>query len=199
MRITSSMVMIATLSFAFNTAAANAAHPQAAVAPAVAAALLGATPDLQYKLSAGDKIHVSVYGEDTLTGDYIITSAGNLTFPLLNNISASGHTVEELQSMLARALSDGYVNNAQVSIQVLAFLPFYILGEVAHPGAYPVTTGLTLQQAVAAAGGYTYRANLRRAFFKHADEASERPVNPRTDRNIFIQAGDTIRISERHF
>lgn len=155
--------------------------------------------DVQYTLSAGDKIHVIVFGEETLTGDYVLTSGGNLSFPLVGNIPATGKTVEQLQASLAKALSDGYVNKAQVSIQVVSFRPFYILGEVNRPGEYPVSTGLTLQQAVAAAGGYTYRANNHRAYLKRANETSEHLVDLDDNRTVVIRAGDTIRIVERHF
>lgn len=155
--------------------------------------------DVQYTLAPGDKIHVIVFGEDTLTGDYVITSAGNLTFPLVGNIKASDKTVEQLQGALAVALDNGYVNNAKVSIQVVSFRPYYILGEVNRPGEYPVSTGLTIEQAVAAAGGYTYRANPKRVYLKRADQAQEWLVDLTRGRSVIVRAGDTIRIPERHF
>lgn len=155
--------------------------------------------DNEYRLAPGDKIHIIVFGEDTLTGDYVVTSAGNLSFPLVGNILATDKTVEELQTTLAGALADGYVKNARVSMQVISFRPFYILGEVNKPGEYPVSTGLTLEQAVASAGGYTYRANTRRISVKHATEVSERLIDIRTSPPVIIRAGDTIRIRERHF
>jgi protein involved in polysaccharide export with SLBB domain len=155
--------------------------------------------DTEYRLASGDKIRVIVFGEETLTGEYVLTSAGNLSFPLVGNIPANNRTVEQLQADLTRALADGYINNPRVSIQVLSFRPFYILGEVNRPGEYPVSTGLTIQQAVAAAGGYTYRANTKRIFLKRANETQERLINLRAQPNLVVRAGDTIRISERHF
>lgn len=157
------------------------------------------TGNLEYTLSAGDKIHVIVFGEETLTGDYVITSGGNLTFPLVGNLPASGKTVEQLQAALSASLADGFVNNPRVSMQVVSFRPFYILGEVNRPGEYPVATGLTLEQAVASAGGYTYRANTRRAYVKRANETTERMFELRGGDTIVVRAGDTIRIGERHF
>lgn len=156
-------------------------------------------PDSEYRLAPGDKIRVNVFGEDTLSGDFSITSAGNLTFPLVGNVSATGQTVEQLQEALRIRLADGYVRDPKVSIQVVSFRPYYILGEVNRPGEYPASTGLTLEQAVAAAGGYTYRANTRSAMMKHATETVERPVELRGKVSIVIKAGDTIRIRERHF
>ena len=150
-------------------------------------------------MSAGDKLRVSVFGEETLTGDYVITSSGNLTFPLIGNLPASGKTVEELQVLIATALKDGYVNDPRVTIQVISLRPFYILGEVNRPGEYPVATGLTLEQAVASAGGYTYRANTKRAYVKRANQTDEELLDIRGGKPVIIRAGDTIRIRERHF
>lgn len=155
--------------------------------------------DDEYTLAPGDKIRVIVFGEETLTGEYVITSGGNLTFPLVGNLRVTDKTVEQLQTALAASLADGYVNNPRVSIQVISFRPFYVLGEVNRPGEYPVATGLTLQQAVAAAGGYTYRANLKRAFLKRANRTQEELMDLRNGKPIVIHAGDTIRIGERHF
>ncbi|WP_425228644.1 polysaccharide biosynthesis/export family protein [Sphingomonas sp.] len=174
----------------------------AAVTPAVtttAAPTPAAGSEDEYTLASGDKIHVIVFGEETLTGDYVITSGGNLTFPLVGTLRATDKTVEQLQTALTTALADGYINNPRVSIQVVSFRPFYILGEVNRPGEYPVSTGLTLQQAVASAGGYTYRANNRRAFVKRANETQERLIDLREGVPVVVHAGDTIRIGERHF
>ncbi len=171
----------------------------------VAVAATGPAPEaapqqVEYALAPGDKIRVIVFGEDTLTGEYVITSGGNLSFPLVGNLRATDKTVEQLQVALAAALGDGYINNPRVSIQVISFRPFYILGEVNRPGEYPVSTGLTLEQAVASAGGYTYRANNRRAFVKRATETKEQLLDLKNAKQaIVIRAGDTIRIPERHF
>ena len=167
--------------------------------PLASAEYATANQDTEYRLSSGDRIHVIVFGEETLTGDYVITSGGNLTFPLIGNLQAGNKTVEQLQAALSTALNDGYVNNPRVSIQVVSFRPFYILGEVNRPGEYPVSTGLTLQQAVASAGGYTYRANLKRAFVKRATQTQERLIDLGGNKTVIIHAGDTIRIGERHF
>ena len=177
----------------------TAACAHTSAAPLSAADYAAVGQDVEYTLSAGDKIHVIVFGEETLTGDYVITSGGNLSFPLVGSIKANSRTVEQLQTALIKALGDGYVNNPKVSIQVVSFRPFYILGEVNRPGEYPVSTGLTLQQAVAAAGGYTYRANTGRATLKRATDTTERLVELKGERTVVIRAGDTIRILERHF
>lgn len=178
-------------------AACTGSVQRSAPAPVTAAGTV--TSEDEYTLSAGDKVRVIVFGEETLTGDYVITSGGNLTFPLVGNLPATKRTVEQLQTALAAALADGYINNPRVSIQVVSFRPFYILGEVSRPGEYPVSTGLTLQQAVASAGGYTYRANNRRVFLKRANETQERLIDLRDGQPVVVRAGDTIRVGERHF
>ncbi len=170
-----------------------------AALPAASPATASAGAEQEYTLAPGDKIRVIVFGEETLTGDYVITSGGNLTFPLVGNLHATDKTVEQLQTAVAQALADGYVNNPRVSIQVVSFRPFYIYGEVNRPGEYPVSTGLSLQQAVASAGGYSYRANTRRVFLKRANETAEQLIDLREAGTIVVRAGDTIRIAERHF
>jgi protein involved in polysaccharide export with SLBB domain len=189
------LLMSLLLAASIMQAACSAAVPSQPVRTTQAAP----TQELEYTLAPGDKIRVVVFGEETLTGEYVITSGGNLSFPLVGNLKATDSTVEALQALLATALSNGYLNNPRVNIQVVSFRPFYILGEVNRPGEYPVSTGLTLQQAVASAGGYTYRANTRNVFIKHAIETKERLVDLRDPVTVIIRAGDTIRIGERHF
>lgn len=191
--------VLATALFLCTLFLSNCATPVALAAlPSMASAAATASGD-EYSLAPGDKIRVIIFGEDTLTGEYVITSGGNLSFPLVGNLKATDKTVEQLQTALASALNDGYLNNARVSIQVISFRPFYILGEVNRPGEYPVSTGLTLQQAVASAGGYTYRANSHRVFVKRANATEERLYDLRDPKPIIVRAGDTIRIGERHF
>lgn len=177
---------------------AQVATPARLDAPTGMSVPIGAD-DAEYRLAPGDKMHIIVFGEETLTGDYVLTSAGNLSFPLVGSIAATNTTVEQLQAALAAALADGFVKNPRVSMQVISFRPFYILGEVNKPGEYPVSTGLTLEQAVASAGGYTYRANTRRIALKRATETREGLIDLREAPSVVIRAGDTIRIKERHF
>jgi protein involved in polysaccharide export with SLBB domain len=184
------------LSLLIPSACVAASSSQVAPAPSAAAAV---STDNEYTLAPGDKVRVIVFGEETLTGEYVITSGGNLSFPLVGNMKVTDKTVEQVQVALAAALADGYVNNPRVNIQVISFRPFYILGEVNRPGEYPVSTGLTLQQAVASAGGYTYRANLKRAYLKRANDTEEKLLIVKSSGPVIIRAGDTIRIGERHF
>ncbi len=105
-----------------------------------------------YQLGPGDKLHITVYNEPTLTGDYSVSSAGAVSFPLIGDVPAQGVPIEELQSRLKQKLAAGYVNDPRVSVEVLNYRPYYILGEVMKPGEYPYSVGLDLVQAVATAG-----------------------------------------------
>lgn len=152
-----------------------------------------------YLLGIGDRIRITIYNETTLTGEYLVRGDGNISFPLLENIRAAGVQVPDLQTEIKERLADGYVLDPKVSIEVINYRPFYIMGEVARPGEYPFSMGLTLQNAVAVAGGYTYRANTRRVFLKRVEDPKEILINISDGRPLPIMPGDTVRIGERFF
>ena len=164
-----------------------------------APALAGPGPELPYQLGPGDKLRIIVFGEQTLTGEYSVTAAGQISFPLIGNVAATGKTIEELQEALRTTLAGGYLRDPRVSAEIINYRPYFILGEVAKPGQYDYSVGLTLEQAVAAAGGFTYRANTRRVYVKHALETNERLVNLRATPWLRVRPGDTIRVAERFF
>jgi polysaccharide export outer membrane protein len=110
-----------------------------------------------YRLAPGDRLRITVFNEVSLSGEYSLTPAGNVAFPLIGLVHAEGKSIEDLQDAITAKLAAGYVNDPRVSAEVILFRPYYILGEVNHPGAFPFAVGLTLDQAVAAAGGFTYR------------------------------------------
>jgi polysaccharide export outer membrane protein len=164
--------------------------------------LLSAEPgraDDPYALGAGDKLRIIVFGEQTLTGEYTVTGAGQLSFPLIGNVPAVGRTVEQLQDDLRARLAAGYLRDPRVSAEIIDYRPYFILGEVTKPGQYQFSIGLTIEQAVAAAGGFTYRANTRRIFVKRALETAERLVDVRSTPSLLVRPGDTIRVAERFF
>ncbi len=154
-------------------------------------------PPGSYRLGAGDKVRVIVFGEDQLSGEFEVSGAGALAMPLLGEIQVVGLTTAEVQERIATGLREGYIRDPKVSVEVLNYRPFYILGEVGKPGEYPYTDKLTVMNAVATAGGFTYRADVRRVYIKHAGEADER-VYP-LDSATTVAPGDTIRIRERYF
>jgi polysaccharide export outer membrane protein len=154
--------------------------------------------DATYHLGAGDKLHITVYNEPSLTADYGISAAGNISFPLIGNVPAKGITIESLQVDLHNRLAEGqYVKDAHVTVEVLNYRPYYILGEVTKPGEYPFSVGLRLEQAVAAAGGYTYRANRGTIYLRRSEDAKERAVKLRSQ-PLHVMPGDTIRVGERY-
>ena len=151
----------------------------------------------EYRLGAADKVRVNVFGEEALTGEFLVGGSGKISLPLIGEVQAAGLTIAELQEEIANALRQGYINEPRVSAEVLNYRPFYILGEVNKPGEYPYTNNLTVLNAVATAEGFTYRADTRRVYIKRADGVGEQafPLTTATQ----VAPGDTIRIGERFF
>lgn len=151
---------------------------------------------VEYRLGAGDQIRITVFNEPDLTGPFTVGSQGSIAYPLVGSIRAGGLTVPEFTQALQSALA-GYLRNPSVAVEVTNYRPFFILGEVQRPGTYPYSANLTVPNAVATAGGFTYRANRARVFIRHANENVERsyPLTVATP----VLPGDTVRIGERLF
>lgn len=149
-----------------------------------------------YRISAGDKLKVTIFDEKALTGEYGIGDGGVLAMPLISAIDANGKTTSQLADLIGAELKNGgYVLSPRVSVEVLEHRPFFILGEVAKPGEYAYASGLTLDQAVAKAGGYTPRADRVTIQIKRQDWPSARRV--RLDgSSLMIAPGDTITVRE---
>ena len=150
-----------------------------------------------YALDSGDKLRVVVFGQDGLSASYAVDTSGNITMPLIGAVHARGHTPAQLQAAIAAKLKQGYVREPHVAVEVETYRPFFILGEVTLPGQYPYVPNMSVETAVAIAGGYTPRA------FKYRIEVS-RPVNGLIERKVVsaaypVRPGDTINISERWF
>lgn len=150
----------------------------------------------EYQLGPGDELRVTVFGEPELTGGYTVGSRGTIAYPLVGEIEAVGLTIPAFTDRLRTALS-AYVRQPNVSIEVANYRPFFILGEVQRPGTYPFSANLTVPNAVATAGGFTYRANRNRIFIKHANEEAERSYPLTTSTPVL--PGDTVRVGERLF
>lgn len=151
----------------------------------------------EYRLASGDKVHIEVFGESNLSGDYIVAPDGDITLPLAGQVAASGQTIPQLRQSVVTTLSHGYVQNPNVTISSVDLRPFYILGEVNKPGRYSFEPNLTVMAAVATAQGFTYRADLSDVYIRHARDASEKQYDLTS--TLAVQPGDTIRISERYF
>lgn len=163
-----------------------------------AAAVSSNLPTYAYALSGGDRVRVVVFGDPALGGEFTIDGSGTIALPLIGNVEVSGLTAGQLQKRIVTQLADGYLKDPRVAVEVLSTRPFYILGEVNRPGQYPFANGLTVDAAVAQAGGYTYRAKTSKVLIKHAGETSEFILYDVTAKTR-VAPGDTIRIKERWF
>jgi protein involved in polysaccharide export with SLBB domain len=176
---------------------AGAEAPPASSPPAVEAATDALDAAEGYRLDTGDQIKVTVFGEPNLSGTFQVDGTGLISMSLIGEVSAKNKTVRQLQRDIETRLKDGYLRDPQVSAEVMTFRPFYILGEVNRPGEYPYTDGLTVMNAIASAGDFTYRADKRKIVIKSVDSDRERTVDltPTTQ----VRPGDTIRVKERFF
>jgi polysaccharide export outer membrane protein len=180
---------------------AFAASPQPAyVAPAPAVYARPVEPvryDSAYHLDAGDKLRVVVYGQEGLTNTYAIDAAGSITMPLIGAVQARGRTPEGLAGAIAGRLRNGYIREPSVAVEVEAYRPFFILGEVAAPGQYPYVPNMTVESAIAIAGGFSPRAKRDVVTLTHtAANGSGRYVVPL---GTSISPGDTVFVGERWF
>ncbi|AAK22156.1 conserved hypothetical protein [Caulobacter vibrioides CB15] len=186
--------MLAAVVFMMVSTSNGVAHAQVGSEPAPFA---GAAQAVDYLLGPGDKVRVTVYGEESLSGEFFVAGTGLMSLPLIGEIKVGGMTVGQFQTAVQDKLKDGYLRDPRVSAEVLTFRPFYILGEVEKPGTYPYTSGLTVLNAVATAGGFTYRADKKIVYIKRNGDASE--IKGELKPSTLVSPGDTIRIGERFF
>ncbi len=150
-----------------------------------------------YRLGSGDEIRVTVFGHKDLSGDFTVDGSGLVALPLVGNIRAGGLVVRDFERNIIRALKPDYLKNPRVSAEVLNYRPFYIIGEVKKPGSYPFVNGMSVVNAVALAGGYTYRARENRLLIIRATDTS-RTKQP-ADHDTAVLPGDVIEVPERFF
>jgi polysaccharide export outer membrane protein len=150
-----------------------------------------------YVLGPNDRIRLKVYGEADISGEYEIDSNGQVSIPLAGHIKAADLTTKQLERSITSALAKGIVRDPRVNVEVALYRPYYILGEVKKGGEYPYRLGLTVMDAVASAGGFTYRANENKVYLRRSG-ASVEEVHA-LDAPIPVFPGDNIRIPERYF
>jgi polysaccharide export outer membrane protein len=161
------------------------------------AAVVSPGYEAPYTLDSGDKLRVVVYGQDGLSNSYAVDAAGNITMPLIGAAPARGHTPAQLSGEIAAKLRNGYIREPHVAVEVEAYRPFFILGEVTFPGQYPYVANMTVETAVAIAGGYTPRAFRQTVdVSRPSGEGPTRLVAPVT---APIRPGDTVVVTERWF
>jgi protein involved in polysaccharide export with SLBB domain len=151
----------------------------------------------EIQLEAGDKLRVTVFGEDKLSGEYQVNTAGYVSLPLAGSVKVSGMTGPQLERALEEKFKGPYLRNPRVTVEVLTYRPFYVLGEVQKPGEYPYRTGLNVLSAIAIAGGATYRANTSKVLIQRSGskQLSEFPQSP----TVAVMPGDLVRVPERYF
>ncbi|SOC85888.1 polysaccharide export outer membrane protein [Ensifer adhaerens] len=178
-----SLALTAPLAACNTTAPASGAFNQSLVAP--------------YRLDSGDRLRITVFDQPSLTNTYNVDQSGYVAFPLIGSVAARGKTLQELEVTIASQLRKGYLRDPDVTVEVDRYRPIYVMGEVGQPGQYSYAPGMTVQNAIAAAGGFTPRA-------LHSSADITRKINGRvlTGRVAItdaILAGDTIYVRERLF
>jgi polysaccharide export outer membrane protein len=170
----------------------------AGCAPGGSLPLLKDPASAAYLLGPGDQLHMITFGDADLSGDFNVSDAGRLDLPLIGSFPAAGKSTEALAADIAAALRDRKIlNDPHVSLEVTAYRPIFVLGEVKNPGSYPYQPGMTTLTAVAVAGGYTYRAfdsyaEVVRNAGGHAEDGRVMPDST-------ILPGDVVRVLERNF
>jgi polysaccharide biosynthesis/export protein len=165
--------------------------------PVVYAAPMPMAYDAAYKLDAGDRLRIVIYGQEGLTNTYAIDAGGSITLPLIGAVPARGRTPAGLAAEITGRLRNGYIREPSVAVEIEAYRPFFILGEVAAPGQYPYVPNMSVESAVAIAGGFSPRAKRDRVTLTHTDGGgSTRVVVPL---GTPISPGDTVLVGERWF
>jgi polysaccharide biosynthesis/export protein len=167
---------------------------------AMASTLPAPTPvayDSAYRLDAGDKLRVVVYGQEGLTNTYAIDAGGSITLPLIGAVAARGRTPAGLAAEISAKLRNGYIREPSVAVEIDSYRPFFILGEVAAPGQYPYVPNMSVESAVAIAGGFSPRARRDHVTLTHVDgSGASRFVVPL---GTSLGPGDTVFVGERWF
>jgi polysaccharide export outer membrane protein len=150
-----------------------------------------------YLLGPGDRLRIKAYSDEQLNGEYEVNSSGYVSIPLAGEIKAAGLTTRKLERAIVARMKGKIARDPKITVEIATYAPFYIYGEVKKAGEYPFRPGLTVADAVATAGGLTYRANESKIYLRRADKPTEQVVT--LDRPVRVFPGDNIRVSERMF
>lgn len=150
-----------------------------------------------YVFRVNDRIRVKVYNEPEITGEYQVDASGYISVPLAGRVRAAGSTAAQLERTLSSRLNDGIIKDPKVNVEIAAFSPLYVHGEVKRAGEIPYRPGATVMDAIALAGGLTYRADEAKVYIRRAGAAFETvyPMNA----PVPIFPGDNVRVPERFF
>lgn len=152
---------------------------------------------LEYQLGSGDRLRITVFGEDDLSGEFEVDGSGRISMPLIGSVQIGSHTLKQAEGRIIAMLKDGYMRDPRVSIDVLNYRPFYIIGEVNTPGSYPYRSGLSVLTAVAMGGGYTFRADEDDIIIIRGNDPERREEKATAD--TVVLPGDVVRVEERLF
>jgi len=177
---------------------AGCATQSVAPTPAIEAAPDGAidTENVGYRLGEGDRIGIQVFDEPDLTMDSTVGSSGSISYSYLGDVQVAGKTPPQLEREITQLLANGFLRNPSVNVSVIEYRAFFINGEVRSPGSYPYQPGLTLDRAIALAGGLTDRASARKMFVLRGESAGSRV---RAQLSTRIEPGDIVSIEEGFF
>lgn len=148
-----------------------------------------------YQLGSGDRVRVIVFGEPDMTGEYQVDGQGRMSFPLIGVVDAGRLTASQLELAIADKLSPDFIKEPSVSVEIMTYRPFYIVGEVQKPGSYPYISGMTVLNGVALAGGFTYRAREEDFHVERAGSGQKVDAGPSSQ----VFPGDVITVRERWF
>lgn len=155
-----------------------------------------AAQELEYRLGSGDQLRITVFGQTDLSGNFEVGSDGSISMPLIGDVYAAQLTLQELESSIVAKLKPGYLINPQLSVEVASYRPFYIIGEVKNPGSYAYVGGMRVVNAVAMAGGFTYRAREAELLITRAADGGKKES---AGQNTLVLPGDVIEVPERFF
>jgi len=168
-----------------------------AAGPRYQAGYFADDPAEPYTLASGDRVRVIVYGQDALSNTYSVDGSGHISMPLIGMVMANGGTTHDLERSIETKLRGGFLRDPKVSVEVDAFRPFFVLGEVTTAGQYPFVNGMTAQTAVAIAGGFSPRAARDRVDITRL--INGQPVTASAPLAQLLRPGDTITVRERFF
>jgi polysaccharide export outer membrane protein len=189
--------LIAFSLLALGLAACAQVLPPAAEDHPVQIAAYAPVAESSYRLDSGDRLRVVVFGQEGLTNAYIVDGGGSISMPLIGLVHARGLTSAELSQAIVTRLKQGYIRDPHVAVEIETYRPFFILGEVANPGQYPYVAHMTVETAVAIAGGFTPRAYHGSVkITRSVGNVLERSAVPTT---YAVRPGDTINVVERFF
>lgn len=181
--------LLLVLGAALSASACTTAHYDGRVAAQWASA--------PYTLASGDKLRIIVFGQDTLSNIYAVDGAGRISMPLIGPVQVAGRSTAEAAQAIEAKLRAGFLREPRVTVEVDSYRPFFVLGEVTNSGQFPFVNGMTVQTAVAIAGGFTPRA--LRTSAEITRQTAQGPVSAKVPVTYAVRPGDTIVIGERWF